>query len=61
MDFFFFFQKCMCKSLWGKENQINNLGYKNAKNEFYALCLNPRGKKADIKSKNHYGRLTIIC
>lgn len=51
----------MCKSIWKKENQIKNLGYKNAENEFYTFYLNLRGDKANIKGKNHYGRLTIIC
>lgn len=57
----FFFQQSMCKSIWGKENQIKNLGYKNAENEFYTFYLNPRGNKTNIKGKNHYGRLTMIC
>lgn len=51
----------MCKILWGKENQIKNLGFKNAENEFYIFSSNPRRNKANIKFVNHYKRLATIC
>lgn len=55
------FKQCMCKILWGKENRIKNLGFKNAEIEFYIFSSNPRRNKANIKHVNHCERLTTIC
>lgn len=55
------FQQCMHRILWGKENQIKNLGFKNAQNEFYIFFSNLRRNKANINCVNNCERLTTIC